>query len=279
MIYKDSILNEKAQRSITLLQTLYKTDRAEKENQLLRKNQEIQEKEIRRQSVITVSLILGIIMAFLLIALIYNAFRIKRRAATKLQMQKQEIEEINMALSMQKEEILTQKEEIEKQGISIKQKNKYLEDAYRIIEDYINKITDSIKYAEQIQKAILPPIKVVRELFAKSFIFFKPKDIVSGDFYWFGRRDDKILFAAADCTGHVTDRLYRGYERTGREFYSVLDLFNKQHKLILDLSNDLPFPFLVEKSRKLKYLEQFYNEIQNPTIVKRVFFDGSRKIQ
>jgi Serine phosphatase RsbU, regulator of sigma subunit len=202
MIYKDSILNEKAQRSITLLQTLYKTDRAEKENQLLRKNQEIQEKEIRRQSVITVSLILGIIMAFLLIALIYNAFRIKRRAATKLQMQKQEIEEINMALSMQKEEILTQKEEIEKQGISIKQKNKYLEDAYRIIEDYINKITDSIKYAEQIQKAILPPIKVVRELFAKSFIFFKPKDIVSGDFYWFGRRDDKILFAAADCTGH-----------------------------------------------------------------------------
>ncbi len=202
MFYKDSILNEKAQRSITLLQTLYKTERAEKENQLLRKNQEIQDKEIKQQRVLTISLIVGIIMAFLLVSLIYNAFRIKRRAAIKLQVQKHEIEEINVELSMQKEEILTQKEEIEKQRNSISQKNKHLEDAYRIIEDYINKITDSIKYAEQIQKAILPPAKVVHGLFERSFIYYKPKDIVSGDFYWFGKRDNKILFAVADCTGH-----------------------------------------------------------------------------
>ena len=202
MFYKDSILNEKAQRSITLLQTLYKTEKAEKENQLLRKNQEIQDKELKRQGVITISLIVGIVMALLLVTLVYNAFRIKRRAALRLQGQKQEIEEINLALSMQKEETLAQKEEIEKQRNSISQKNKHLEDAYRIIEDYINKITDSIKYAEQIQKAILPPAKVITELFHQSFIYLKPKDIVSGDFYWFGRRENKILFAVADCTGH-----------------------------------------------------------------------------
>jgi len=57
---------------------------------------------------------------------------------------------------------MAQTEEIEKQKNSIAQKNKHLEDAYRIIEDYINKITDSIRYAEQIQKAILPPAKIVK---------------------------------------------------------------------------------------------------------------------
>jgi serine phosphatase RsbU (regulator of sigma subunit) len=63
-------------------------------------------------------------------------------------------------------------------------------------------ITDSIRYAKRIQEAILPPDIMVKKLLPDSFIFAKPKDIVSGDFYWVDKKGDQIIFAAVDCTGH-----------------------------------------------------------------------------
>ncbi len=63
-------------------------------------------------------------------------------------------------------------------------------------------ITDSITYAKRIQSAILPQEKVIKEYFEDSFILYKPKDIVAGDFYWFEVVDNLIFLAAADCTGH-----------------------------------------------------------------------------
>ena len=63
-------------------------------------------------------------------------------------------------------------------------------------------ITDSIRYAKRIQEAILPPENVIKTYFQNSFVFSKPKDIVSGDFYWLDKRGDEIMFAAVDCTGH-----------------------------------------------------------------------------
>jgi serine phosphatase RsbU (regulator of sigma subunit) len=63
-------------------------------------------------------------------------------------------------------------------------------------------ITDSINYAKRIQESILPPDHTVRKLLPTSFIFYEPKDIVSGDFYWIEELDGKIIFAAVDCTGH-----------------------------------------------------------------------------
>jgi serine phosphatase RsbU (regulator of sigma subunit)/CHASE3 domain sensor protein len=86
------------------------------------------------------------------------------------------------------EEVVRQKEEIEKQ----RQK---LEELYK-------DVTDSIRYAKRLQDSILPPDAAIRKMLPESFVLFKPKDIVSGDFYWFFERNDKILFAAVDCTGH-----------------------------------------------------------------------------
>jgi serine phosphatase RsbU (regulator of sigma subunit) len=86
------------------------------------------------------------------------------------------------------EEVVRQKEEIEIQ-------NQKLEILYK-------HITDSIRYAKRLQDAILPPPAVVSRLIPDSFILFKPKDIVSGDFYWMYEKDDKIYIAAVDCTGH-----------------------------------------------------------------------------
>ena len=63
-------------------------------------------------------------------------------------------------------------------------------------------ITDSLIYAQRIQEAMLPSEEYFRKHFPESFIFFKPKDIISGDFYWIGERGDRIFVVAADCTGH-----------------------------------------------------------------------------
>ena len=63
-------------------------------------------------------------------------------------------------------------------------------------------ITDSLNYAQRIQEALLPSELYFRNHFEGSFIFFKPKNIVSGDFYWIGENEDKVFVVAADCTGH-----------------------------------------------------------------------------
>ncbi len=70
------------------------------------------------------------------------------------------------------------------------------------IEEAIAEIRESYNYAHHIQVTFLPDDLYVRECFPESFVLFKPKDIVSGDFYFFSRRGDLIIFAAADCTGH-----------------------------------------------------------------------------
>ncbi|MGQ0827193.1 MAG: SpoIIE family protein phosphatase [Bacteroidota bacterium] len=86
------------------------------------------------------------------------------------------------------EQVVRQKEEIEAQ-------NQELEVLYK-------HVTDSIKYAKRIQEAILPPDSLVKRVLPNSFVLYKPKDIVSGDFYWVDEKNGKTLFAAVDCTGH-----------------------------------------------------------------------------
>jgi serine phosphatase RsbU (regulator of sigma subunit) len=63
-------------------------------------------------------------------------------------------------------------------------------------------IKDSINYAKRIQESILPADEMITRVFKNSFVFYKPKDIVCGDFYWFSEKDDEAVIAAVDCTGH-----------------------------------------------------------------------------
>ncbi len=70
------------------------------------------------------------------------------------------------------------------------------------IQEKNKKIEDSINYAQRIQSSILPDNKLIRDFFPKSFIFYKPRDVVSGDFPWFFRKGDNLYIAAVDCTGH-----------------------------------------------------------------------------
>ncbi len=70
------------------------------------------------------------------------------------------------------------------------------------IEEVHKEITDSIAYAKRIQSAILPSSTTIKESLSNSFVLYKPKDVVAGDFYWLEKKDGLVLFAAADCTGH-----------------------------------------------------------------------------
>ncbi len=83
-----------------------------------------------------------------------------------------------------------------------RKQNKLLAEQKKIINLKNEDMTASIRYAERIQKALFMPITDFNRIFPESFIIFKPRDIVSGDFYWFGELDDKIIVVAADCTGH-----------------------------------------------------------------------------
>jgi RyR domain./Stage II sporulation protein E (SpoIIE). len=81
-----------------------------------------------------------------------------------------------------------------------------LEEMVRIrnkkIEEAISEVEGSYNYAQHIQETFLPHDLYIRECFTDSFVLFKPKDIVSGDFYFFSRQEDLIIFATIDCTGH-----------------------------------------------------------------------------
>ncbi len=103
-----------------------------------------------------------------------NLKRIVEERTKEIQLQKEEIEAKNEILSQQNEEII--------------QKN--------------NSITASINYAKRIQEAMLPLKEKISAGLPENFILFKPRDIVSGDFYWYAEQDGKIIYTAVDCTGH-----------------------------------------------------------------------------
>lgn len=80
--------------------------------------------------------------------------------------------------------------------------NKEKKKTYLLLKDKNKKITDSINYALKIQESVLPDKEEVSLLFPRSFVFFKPRDVVSGDFYWISAIKDKKIIACIDCTGH-----------------------------------------------------------------------------
>ncbi len=89
-----------------------------------------------------------------------------------------------------------------KQNRNRQKANKLLQHQNDEIVHQKKEITDSINYAKRIQLAILPPDKMVKQLLPNAFVLYKPKDVVSGDFYWMEEKNGMVMFAAVDCTGH-----------------------------------------------------------------------------
>ncbi len=118
-----------------------------------------------------------------------------RRKNLLLARQKKEIEEKNIDLEQKNEEISTQRDEIEAQ-------RNLVYDQKQAIEAYNEEVLKSIAYAERLQAAALPALDFLEEKVEDHFVLLRPRDVVSGDFYWFAEVEGKLVVTVADCTGH-----------------------------------------------------------------------------
>lgn len=121
-------------------------------------------------------------------------------------------------------EVVAQKEELEAQRDMLAEQQKH--------------IMDSIQYSKRLQTAILPSHDFVHELFPDAFILYRPKDIISGDFYWFFRTGNKHYFSAIDCTGHGVPGALVSMVGQNWLNYAVKDLKLQKPSDILDALND-----------------------------------------
>lgn len=100
----------------------------------------------------------------------------------------------------------TQKEKafnlLSEKSTELEQAYNHLEHLNSVLKERNEKITDSLSYAKRIQKAILPQDSAIEKAFKQLFVYYLPKEIVSGDFYWFTSQQDYSFFAVVDCTGH-----------------------------------------------------------------------------
>ena len=195
VMLKDSIKVLENEERIENLNAKYESEKKELMIDKLNQEKQVQELEIERQNIQKMAFAVGFLFMFILAFVIFRSLKQKQKA--------------NQLITQQKKEVEYQKE---------------------IVEEKNKEITDSITYAKRIQSAILPPQKVVKEYLENSFIFYKPKDIVAGDFYWMETIDSNglrvmsdehsvsnskennptpntqhsklVMFAAADCTGH-----------------------------------------------------------------------------
>ena len=179
------------QQEIQKLQIKQKDDEAlvlQKTNESLEKDKILKETELKNEKFARkMAVWLGSLMVLVAVIILFSLIS-SRRKNQKLAESKKQIEKINSDLEIKNSEVLKQNEKIVQQKDIIEQKNQ--------------SITDSIQYASRIQAAVLPPIDFLSEWGIESFILYKPKDIVSGDFYWGLKKDEKIIVAAGDCTGH-----------------------------------------------------------------------------
>lgn len=130
-----------------------------------------------------------IIYFFLVLVLIYIIIRV---ATYRLQQSKKQLE---LIVEERTKDIVKEKEIVEEQKLLI-------ENVHAELSERNKDVMDSIKYAKKIQSSILPPKETLHNEFKESFVLYKPRDIVSGDFYWYEKIGDYFVMACADCTGH-----------------------------------------------------------------------------
>lgn len=184
--YKDSINASE----ISKLEMQYEFDKREQEQELIAQQREtFHQLQMERQRVVLIFFIVAFLLAGGLAASVFYAYREKKR--------------VNKVLVNQNNEITRQNKEIEQQKEEIEQQRDFVTKQRDQIADQQRLITDSIMYASRIQNAVLPTRRILEELPWDAFILYKPKNIVSGDFYWSSKlTDGRILIAVGDCTGH-----------------------------------------------------------------------------
>ncbi|EMR00972.1 SpoIIE family protein phosphatase [Cesiribacter andamanensis] len=197
----DSIYNEQSTNRVEQLKAEYELESREAKIELLKQSKIIQDDELERQMIIRNSF-MALFGLFLLVAgVLYKNNRSKQQANQLLTRQKHQIEEQNREIIKQNELLEEQKKELLSQASYLNQASSQISRQQEAIEQKTSHITSSLEYARRIQDAMLPQPAELKVALPDSFIWLKPKEIVSGDFYWFAQVRDKIFLAALDCTG------------------------------------------------------------------------------
>ncbi|MGZ3900229.1 MAG: tetratricopeptide repeat protein [Bacteroidia bacterium] len=177
MELKDSLLTSESQEQITEMETKYQTEKKEKEIALLNKDKALQLKEITLKNTQRNAFIAGFVLMILLASLVFRSLQQNKRKNKIITLQKKEVEQAKEIIEHQKE----------------------------LVDEKQKEILDSIHYAKRIQDALLASDSMLsKNLNGQSnyFVYFKPKDIVSGDFYWASEHNSKFYLAVCDSTGH-----------------------------------------------------------------------------
>jgi serine phosphatase RsbU (regulator of sigma subunit)/Tfp pilus assembly protein PilF len=172
--YSDSVMNENTAKVIEELSVQYETERKEQENKILQKDNRIKTLKIKRQKLFAFFLSGTAVLVLLIAVVLFRLYNSKKKS-NKI------ISSKNMLLEERNTQIVSQNKTIES-------KNRDL--------------TDSINYAKRIQESMLTNEAELNNTLTDAFILMKPKDIVSGDFYWFGQQNNQFVISAIDCTGH-----------------------------------------------------------------------------
>ncbi len=179
----DSINDAKSISQSAEMQVSFEMQMQENQIGILTKDQELSKATIRNQQIIGVGVAVFTILLLVLAINLYRSNNSRKKT--------------NQILIHQKKDIEDKNSELERQKDAIEEKNTRIQ--------LINRnITGSINYASRIQQAMLPKPDIYRKYFKDAFILFKPREVVSGDFYWFSRNEElqRVFIAAVDCTGH-----------------------------------------------------------------------------
>ncbi len=175
---KDSLNNQK----INELELQYEFDKEQRRLEFEQKQREAeQQARLQKQKIYTWAFVGGFIFMLILAYVIFKSYQRKKKT--------------NIILTKQKNEIAEQKDEIEAQRDFVTKQRDQIAHQNTII-------TDSIEYARRIQSALFPQQKYLDRVLGEYFIYMKPKNIVSGDFYWVAEKGTKIIITVSDCTGH-----------------------------------------------------------------------------
>ena len=185
---KNSRINDETNSQIAELEIKYQTEKHQQEILLLQKQK-------RQKNILNTIILIGLTIFISLVIILIVINKQRRNRNDILRQQNAEILQQNEEIEAQRDEIEAQRDEITRQvEISNFQKQQILKQK--------KDITDSIEYAQHIQQALLPDKITLQKVLKNGFCLFKPKDIVSGDFYWVANLNNKSIIVASDCTGH-----------------------------------------------------------------------------
>lgn len=168
-------------RRFAEMETVYESEELDNQIEVLQLENQNQALQAYERDLINYFLVISLLVLFGLGGLLYSKYLVKVRVNRKLE---------------------EQKDAIENQKVEIEQQRDEITDKSRLLEESSRDMKDSIEYARRIQLSLLPEKGEIKHLFPDSFVFHRPKDIVSGDFYWVYENTDMVLIAVLDCTGH-----------------------------------------------------------------------------